>query len=393
MAGQDMKSKTLYLHIGRPKTGTTSIQKFLNESRSKLESLGILYPLAGLLDDAHHLLPVSLLGKIPPAIQHLPRLDHNVLFQSLLHEIEASGSCKVIISSEFFSLLTFKTEDENRRRLAEYLSGFNTKIVIYFRHQPDFLLSSYMQEVKNLRLERRKEFSEFKDMFLKRKIDDYWWSVSNWADCFGLENILVRPFEREQLINGDVVADFLNVTECEEVSVGYKRYNDERNENVSPSAYRIHLLNEIAGLLPGVRKRTRLYHHIMNMPVLAFESNLLCFLSRDEYMQMARMYEVGNKKLAEMIGGPDLFFRPARYDERYSPYQGMDARYLESFDLYFSEKDPLLYKEIMVSDSVIPDHLEQVFGYRFGNMAAPRLFSIAWARSRIREVLPRRMTS
>lgn len=36
--------KTLYLHIGTPKTGTTSIQEFMVCSREALQKHGICYP-------------------------------------------------------------------------------------------------------------------------------------------------------------------------------------------------------------------------------------------------------------------------------------------------------------------------------------------------------------
>ena len=36
--------KTLYLHIGTPKTATSSIQKFLAQNREVLESKGYVFP-------------------------------------------------------------------------------------------------------------------------------------------------------------------------------------------------------------------------------------------------------------------------------------------------------------------------------------------------------------
>ena len=40
----DNKQKTIYLHIGMPKTGSTSIQLFLYNNRELLEKQGIFYP-------------------------------------------------------------------------------------------------------------------------------------------------------------------------------------------------------------------------------------------------------------------------------------------------------------------------------------------------------------
>ena len=38
------QEKTLYLHIGLPKTGTTSIQNYLFENREALMQRGVCYP-------------------------------------------------------------------------------------------------------------------------------------------------------------------------------------------------------------------------------------------------------------------------------------------------------------------------------------------------------------
>jgi hypothetical protein len=37
-------TKTIYLHIGIPKTGTTAIQNFFFQKREDLKNYGLLYP-------------------------------------------------------------------------------------------------------------------------------------------------------------------------------------------------------------------------------------------------------------------------------------------------------------------------------------------------------------
>ena len=54
------RKKRLFLHIGRHKTGTTSLQNFFSEKKELLSERGILYPETGrvtahgTLDRAHH---------------------------------------------------------------------------------------------------------------------------------------------------------------------------------------------------------------------------------------------------------------------------------------------------------------------------------------------------
>lgn len=381
----------LYLHIGRPKTGTTSIQKFLSYNRKSLASHRILYPSTGLQDDAHHLLAVSLLGNIPRHIQHLSTPNHKTIFGNLLREITKARACKVIISSELFTLLTGKHENYNRARLAYYLSEFRTKIVIYFRYQPDLLQSSYVQEVKNNRLLQREELSEFKTRFLKRKANNYRFSVSQWADCFGLKNILIRPFDKPQLQHGDVVSDFLYVSGCGDIPLRVDGDHSTGTRNVSPSAYRIDLLNEMSGFGLSKKKRSRLFHSVMDMPLLDFESSRLCFLSPTEYSEIARNYESSNNQLAKLTGQPGFFPSPVAYEEQYIPYPGMKADFLEKFERYFAQTDPSLYRELMSKGSPLSGHLENVYRHRFGGIRVPGPMSMASTRSMFRRMLPERI--
>lgn len=46
---------TLFLHIGRPKTGSTALQHFLMKNRQRLLDNGILYPLTGSYQLSSHL--------------------------------------------------------------------------------------------------------------------------------------------------------------------------------------------------------------------------------------------------------------------------------------------------------------------------------------------------
>lgn len=46
--------KTIYLHVGANKTGSSAIQNFCNSNRDSLLSSGLLYPVTGCVGDAHY---------------------------------------------------------------------------------------------------------------------------------------------------------------------------------------------------------------------------------------------------------------------------------------------------------------------------------------------------
>lgn len=382
----NLMKKIVYLHVGRPKTGTTSVQKYLYVNRNKLQEHGFLYPETGLLDGAHHLLPVSILDNIPPAIEHLPKIDPEILYEQLLDEISQSSLDKVILSSEFFSLLHFPSEDSNRAKLAGLLSDFDVKIVVYFRYQPDFLLSSYMQEVKNLRLKHAVNFEDFKSLFLKRKPNNYRWSVARWETCFTWENIIVRAFDKTKLENGDVVLDFLEIIGSPDLVEKTRGAPGKRKKNVSPSAYRVDLMNTLAGCQQDVGTSSRLFEHIMEMPVQGCESAALCFMSREEYYDVAAMFEGANKELASMVKSGSGFFHNTEYEGRYVHYEGMASTFLQEFNNYVADKDPFLYRELMGEDRPVQKMIYEAYGYSHGYVATAFVAPASFVQYLLRKV-------
>jgi hypothetical protein len=54
---------TVYLHIGAPKTATSTLQRALSENHHELLKRGVLYPRELRSGDAHHLLVCDLIDK------------------------------------------------------------------------------------------------------------------------------------------------------------------------------------------------------------------------------------------------------------------------------------------------------------------------------------------
>lgn len=85
--------KTIYLHIGIGKTGTSSIQKFLYLNRDKLLDDNTLYPLSGIQNYAHFKL--AELGQESFSEETLS------LYNDLLEEIKFQKNInKIILSTE-----------------------------------------------------------------------------------------------------------------------------------------------------------------------------------------------------------------------------------------------------------------------------------------------------
>lgn len=93
----DFHGKVLF-HIGPHKTGSTSIQHFMDANYKSLKKQDILYPKSGRIDNKgtvtslHHPLIKSFFEK--------DQIDTETQIQNLKDEIESSGAKVVIISSE-----------------------------------------------------------------------------------------------------------------------------------------------------------------------------------------------------------------------------------------------------------------------------------------------------
>ena len=194
--------KEIFLHIGANKTGSTSIQNFLNKNLDWLRRNGVLYPQFGIHDNAHYELSESL--GFGPKLSSKKRFS----LSKLRKIIENSEEEKVVLSSEYFML------SGNFEELKQLLKGFRVKVVVYFRRHDLWFESLYNQAVKTaLNPPWEKGAQSYLDYQLNRGKQkfDYLESVREWAEHFGEDSIVVRPFEKSQFYNKDLISDFLKI--------------------------------------------------------------------------------------------------------------------------------------------------------------------------------------
>ncbi len=192
--------KTLVLHIGIPKTGSSAIQVFLARNRDALLREGFDYlnigefsmGVAGKISSgngaflARCLLPERAGAKIVRGEAHLTEA---------LEAIKASDAHTGLISSEMFV-------DADQKLMADFLEtlrnlGIVPRVFYFIRAQDQFLMSSYVQMVK------RHQFTGDPNKYALRvmkniahiRYDSYYRSM---CDLFGTDNVVVRTFEGAQ---------------------------------------------------------------------------------------------------------------------------------------------------------------------------------------------------
>ena len=189
------------IHIGAAKTGTTSIQRFLSDNRQLLRDQGVVYP-----------------QYLPPWRKPQPRgaVDHNYMCERPLEalcepfraECRAGGSSiRLLLSSENLSqLLVARERLEGLHRFIEELGCTDVSIVVWLRETGAMFTSLCSQWLRN-------GFPEYTHLLPPRAharfclIMDYRGLLQRWAEVFGREALVVRLFERECFVQGDLLHD------------------------------------------------------------------------------------------------------------------------------------------------------------------------------------------
>lgn len=182
-------SPDLLVHAGTPKTGTSTIQRFLSANAGRLLCRGVLFPSAGRRYGGHH----AIARHYRDAEDHwIERVDRRALFDQLHREEDAEKPRETLLSSEAFWGLSRGAE------FARDFAGRKIRVVIYLRRQDHFLESRYafhkkMGVAPEPPEEYRKKYA--RSVNYREKLDA-------WASVVGRENVIVAPFERRQLNGG-----------------------------------------------------------------------------------------------------------------------------------------------------------------------------------------------
>lgn len=215
------------LHVGGPKTATTSIQFMLKRNRERFFEHGILVPESGQgHSGAHRSLVYDLAGRPLDASEGVS--------QKFNREVGASEAQTLLISSEF--LWPILANPSQAECIIGHLRsmGFDITLVVYLRNQPQLMNSSYVQTTTSLQ-----QGDAFLPFIINRgfkKTRQY--TYSHWittAQRHGL-TLLARPFS-QAVRNQGMIEDFLTTigltsTKGFDIAV-------ERNRSAGPFAVEV----------------------------------------------------------------------------------------------------------------------------------------------------------
>lgn len=189
--------KTLFLHIGSHKTATTFLQNALATNPAVLQQLGLLYPQAGRIWEAHFRLCWELKD---PALHDRP-LERLPLWSELLAELDAAPQPVAVISSEEFGL------GLDPARLAALKAHHDVRVIFYLRSPDSYMESFYNQFVKDFGTRETRTIETYmaeEGLFFL----DTMRLLRPWIDIFGPAAMRLRLYDRAHLPEG-ILADFL----------------------------------------------------------------------------------------------------------------------------------------------------------------------------------------
>lgn len=307
--------KTLYLHIGTPKTATTSIQMFCVVNQELLHTKGYSYPI---LDFKYPHVMIRRNGHFLVGRLNYPNGKENVELEEelwnrgldLVHT-EFEKYSNVILSDE--NIWHSSTNNKFRfwKRLMKDAEkyGYQVKVIVYLRRQDGMAISWLSQQVK----EAWNHSSYMKWISFKKRprsiMLDYYSLLEKIARVVGRKNIMVRPFERGKFRgNGNTIfSDFLEAIGLEYTD-NYKIEEEEANKSLTGNSQEI--MRVVNSVLPDDAKIRGLMRRAAHRcEELKDVDNSFTMFTREELEQFMSRYQEGNDRIAkEYLGQEESLF-------------------------------------------------------------------------------------
>lgn len=308
--------KTLYLHVGTPKTATSSIQKFLAGNRSVLEAHGYCYPVS------QHKYPGInprrnghfLFGKVINENGERSKKKESLYYEEGMQQLKTAFQTydSVILSDEsiwyclsyFKKSLLIKLKEEAERQ------QFEIKVIVYLRRQDAFLLSRWNQAVKQntsfaatlscddyFAVEQQKE----------EKLYAYADKLDEIAKVIGKENLIVRRFEPGSWRDGLIIHDFMHEIGLD-VSEDFQPLEQEANLRLGKNATEIKRIINLNSDFTA-KEVSYLGKFLKDITNNGPQEAPTAMLEKAQIQPFLAKYETQNKRVAEeYIGGGNPLF-------------------------------------------------------------------------------------
>jgi hypothetical protein len=239
-----MKKKTLILHIGTPKAGSSFIQQVLNRNFQTLLQTGFRYVRANVESNgAHHSYAKNW------------QID---TWQTAVKEILEGSEPTACLSSEYF----YGMAAEDVHQVARYLStveGLDVNVICFIRPQHTFLSSQYGQYLKGPDQQGTASYGRWlKNGGLKKA--SYVGRLAAWSKAFGQHAVTIADYES---MKGDsLVVPILRLAGIDEKSVSISTELSAGERNISLGPVALGLVREVNRVLQMDRGSFNVLLHV-----------------------------------------------------------------------------------------------------------------------------------
>lgn len=340
--------KTLYLHIGTSKTGTTTIQTYCGINREQLKSKGVLFPIMPYHYDRitenrnGHFLYATIYEN---GVRNKEK-EKQVLKQELDYIVDCFKDYDNVLLSEESIWWATATR---RKGLWKYLqehsqqNNYQVKIIVYLRRQDQFMMSRYNQIIKTDTGGGTQRFYEyFKDMNGKYKcVMNYRQRLDYMAKFFPKENIVVKRFDRSYFYNGDLNADFLHILGVE-IDDTFAELPKDENLGISVQSGELKRVLNRLGTMTFAENQKLL--QMLNECEVLLPKREVSIMTTEHIEKFMKKFIDDNESIAvDYIGDGKPMFD---YDYKQKPvWSYEDKNYHEEVILFFAKAIDSVYKE------------------------------------------------
>lgn len=360
--------KTLILHIGTPKTGTTSIQNFCGLNRERLDELGIHYPImpyryprVNVNRNGHFLVGAV---KIDSEGHRDKEKEKEIFSQELKNLAKLFKEHNTIVLSEESIWMIAATRKKGLWKTLKKHSekhDYQIKVIVYLRRQDQFLLSRYNQKLKTDVVASVRRFDRYMKtmngrykptLFYRERLDDI-------AKFIPKENIIVRRFDRKYFYNGSLTDDFLHILGIE-IDETFAPLEEKANVGISVQSGEIkRVLNRLKPI--SFTDNNKLIEILNECEELLPESNTE-LMSTEEVKTFMGQFIEGNESIVADYIGDDAPLFDYTYKEA-TAWNYNDPNYHEEVILFFAKVIDSVYKEnlqLKAENKTVNNNIEKI---------------------------------
>lgn len=272
----------LFLHIGRGKSGSSTIQSLARDFVDFMTAMGVACPLTvhGLAN--HSRLAVALKNR---------KSDIETI-KAFRKDVRRNKRKKIFFSAEaLFSLSRDAIQD-----LKRHAGDREIRVICYIRDYPNWLQSIYGQRTK--RAMNVKDFDAYYQ--LVRPSVSALPPLYRWAEEFGWEAMHVRPLQPEYLVDGNLVSDVLHALDLNCASP------DVESLNVAPHWMSLELQRALAAAAKSKSiefdlRSARTLLNLFEECTEGVEPRRVQYLTQDQWSDLAELYREDMKILGQHL--------------------------------------------------------------------------------------------